>query len=145
MGLQPSKTADYKYYPEGEHERVLHRAVCTPNTRVRILNDIKDWANDTCPESQSVYWLYGPAGSGKSTIADTIAQAFDGTDSTEHKSIRLGGNFFCSRQFKDTRLASRIIRTIVYHLALKCAPFANALKESGKLESINQNVQAQLE
>src|SRR6188768_1935892 len=137
--------ADYKYYPEGEQERVLHRSVCTPDTRVRILKDITDWANDTSPESQSVYWLYGPAGSGKSTIAYTIAQAFDRASSAEHESIRLGGNFFCSRQFKETRLASRIIRTIVHHLALRCTPFANTLKESGKLESINHNVQAQLE
>src|SRR6188768_4349200 len=101
--------ADYKYYPEGEQERVLHRSVCTPNTRVRILKDITDWANDTSPESQAVYWLYGPAGSGKSTIANTIARNFDAAqphpNSTERETIVLGANFFCSRQFEETRLA----------------------------------------
>ena len=59
--------------------------------------------------------------------------------------IVLGGNFFCSRQFKETRSATRIVRTIVYHLALKCKAFADALRASGKFDTIHHGVRSQLE
>jgi hypothetical protein len=120
---------------------LLRRAVCTPGTRVRILSEITKWANDTSPESQSVYWLFGQAGSGKSTIAYTIARRFEFAGDAED-TIVLGGNFFCSRQFEETRFATRVIRTIVYHLALRCKAFADALK---KFDTVHHNVRAQLE
>jgi len=122
---------------------LLRRAVCTPRTRVRILGEITRWANDSSPESHSVYWLFGQAGSGKSTIAYTIARRFEFAGDADD-TIVLGGNFFCSRQFEETRFATRIIRTIVYHLALRCTAFADALS-SGKFDTIHHNVRAQLE
>lgn len=115
----------------------MKRSLCTPGTRVRILNDITTWANDTSPNGQSVYWLFGQAGSGKSTIAYTIAQQFDHTV--------LGANFFCSRQFEETRLSHHIIPTTAYHLAQRCKPFADALKRSGNLDIVHHVVRAQLE
>jgi len=125
---------------------LLRRAVCTPGTRVRILGDITRWANDTSSESQSVYWLFGPAGSGKSTIAYTIARRFEfASDADADGTIVLGGNFFCSRQFEETRFETRIIRTIVYHLSLKCTAFADALSRFGKFDTVHQSVRAQLE
>ena len=51
----------------------------------------------------------------------------------------------CSRLFKETRSATRIVRTIVYQLALKCKPFADALTHSGKFDTINQSPRDQLE
>ena len=123
---------------------MLRRAVCTPGTRVRILGDITRWANDTSSESQSVYWLFGQAGSGKSTIAYTIARRFEFAGDADD-TIVLGGNFFCSRQFEETRFATRVIRTIAYHLALRCKTFADALRCSGKFDTVHHNVRAQLE
>jgi len=123
---------------------LLRRAVCTPGTRVRILRDITRWANDASSGSQSVYWLFGPAGSGKSTIAYTIARRFEFASDADD-TIVLGGNFFCSRQFEETRFATRIIRTIVYHLSLRCTAFADALSHSGKFDTVHHNVRAQLE
>jgi len=123
---------------------LLRRAVCTPGTRVRILGDITKWANDTSSESQSVYWLLGQAGSGKSTIAYTIARRFEFASDADD-TIGLGGNFFCSRQFEETRFETRIIRTIVYHLALRWKVFADALRRSGKFNTVHHNVRAQLE
>jgi polynucleotide 5'-kinase involved in rRNA processing len=73
--LKPSETADHKYHLEGEAGRLLRRTLCTDGTRVRILRDIETWANDTSSGSETVYWLFGPAGSGKSTIAYTIAHS----------------------------------------------------------------------
>jgi len=123
---------------------LLRRQVCTPGTRAHILDDIVTWANNTSSDSPNVYWLFGHAGSGKSTIAYTIARLFEFARDPDDMII-LGGNFFCSRQFEETRLSKYIIRTIVYHLALKCKPFADALSRSGRLDTITQNRRAQLD
>ena len=142
--LKVSHTADHKCELEGEKRHLLRRAVCTPGTRVRILDEITRWANDTSSESQSIFWLFGHAGSGKSTIAYTVARRFEFAGDADD-TIALGGNFFCSRQFEETRFATRIIRTIVYHLALRCKAFADALSHSGKFDTVHHNVRAQLE
>jgi hypothetical protein len=142
--LEASHAADHKSELEGEQRQLLRRAVCTSGTRVRILGDIARWANDTSSESQSVYWLSGQAGSGKSTIAYTIARRFEFAGDADD-TIVLGGNFFCSRQIKETRSAIRIVRTIVYHLALKSKAFADALRASGKFDTIHHGVRSQLE
>jgi len=139
--LQPSDLTDHKYYLEGEKKEVLRRSVCTRGTRKRLLKDIVAWAEES--SSGTIYWLFGPAGAGKSTIASTIARRFELVTSDDP--IVLGGNFMCSRLFEETRSATRIVRTIVYQLALKCKPFADALTHSGKFDTINQSPRDQLE
>lgn len=140
--LEPSAIANHNYHVD-DQESLLRRSLCTPGTRVRILADITVWANDTSPESQTVYWLFGSAGSGKSTIAYTVAHQFDVSHQQGH--TILGGDFFCSRQFEETRQSSRIVRTIVYQLALRCKPFADALSNSGKFDTIHHSARMQLE
>lgn len=49
--------------------------LCHPKTRLDILQQIRDWAFQ--PESKSIFWLSGPAGTGKSTISYTIAKEFE--------------------------------------------------------------------
>ena len=63
-----------------------------------------------------VYWLNGLAGTGKSTIAQTIAERVfaDG---------RLGASFFCSRDFKDRRNLRYIFPTLAFQLAHKYPEF----------------------
>ena len=139
--LQPSHLSDYKYHLEGEKKEVLRRAVCTRGTRERLLKNIVTWAKES--SSETIYWLFGPAGSGKTTIAYTIARRFELT--TREDTIVLGGNFFSSRQFEETRFATSIIRTIVYHLALRCKAFADALAHSGKFDTVNQDIRTQLD
>ncbi|KZO92964.1 hypothetical protein CALVIDRAFT_566892 [Calocera viscosa TUFC12733] len=46
---------------------------CLENTRERILDDIEKWACNTANDAAQVFVLMGPAGTGKSTIAHTIA------------------------------------------------------------------------
>ena len=89
-GLKVSHIADHKCELEGEKRQLLRRAVCTPGTRVRILGDIIRWANDTSSESQSVYWLIGQAGSGKSTIAYTIARRFEFASDADDTIVLVG-------------------------------------------------------
>ncbi|KAJ7875717.1 hypothetical protein B0H14DRAFT_2568568 [Mycena olivaceomarginata] len=46
---------------------------CHPETRKRILDDLKDWSFDTNSRT-IVLWLHGPAGAGKSAIAQSFCQ-----------------------------------------------------------------------
>ncbi|PPQ90578.1 hypothetical protein CVT25_015150, partial [Psilocybe cyanescens] len=140
-GLTPSKIADHKYHLEGQEERRVRREVCTPGTRVRILGDIVTWAKNTSSDSPNVYWLFGRAGSGKTTISYSVARRFEFAGDP-NDTIILGGNFFCSRQFEESRLSKCIIRTVVHHLAHKCRAFADQLSD---FDTVNQNVHAQLE
>jgi pantothenate kinase-related protein Tda10 len=48
-----------------------HNARCLPNTRTELLDQITKWANDK--DGKPIFWLCGMAGTGKSTIARTIA------------------------------------------------------------------------
>jgi tRNA A37 threonylcarbamoyladenosine biosynthesis protein TsaE len=75
------------------------------------LEDITKWANDRSLASPRVFWLTGQAGSGKTTIVYTIAKRFEeGGNANQH-------NFFCSRQFQETQVQTRILPTIAYQLA----------------------------
>ncbi|KDR74792.1 hypothetical protein GALMADRAFT_249682 [Galerina marginata CBS 339.88] len=89
---------------------------CHPNTRVAILNKIMDWIHGADPETRNalIMWLYGPAGSGKSAIARSIAElcAKEGV---------LVASYFFSR-FDSTRNHCRsLIATIAYQASL-CFP-----------------------
>ena len=138
--LKPSEIADHKYYLEGKEGKLLRRSVCTPGTRVHLLDDIIRWVKNTSADGPSVYWLFGHAGSGKSTIAYTVARRFEYAGEIDG-SVILGGNFFCSRQFEETKQSKCIIRTIAYHLALVCKPFADVLRSN----AVYRNPKAQLE
>jgi pantothenate kinase-related protein Tda10 len=51
-----------------------HNARCLPNTRTALLHNIAKWAQDK--DGKPIFWLSGIAGTGKSTIARTIAESF---------------------------------------------------------------------
>ena len=119
---------------------MLQRTTCAPGTRVHLLDSIIAWARNPSLDSENMFWLFGPAGSGKSTIAHTIARHFDGPSVA-----LLGGNFFCSRQFPETREPRYIIRTLVYHLSRRCSLFAAALNRSPDFDTTYQSVAAQIQ
>ena len=91
-----------------------NRDHCLKGTRRAILDEIELWTCDF--DKPSVYWLNGLAGTGKSTIAQTIAERTfaDG---------RLGASFFCSRDFEDRRNLQFIFPTIAAQLARRYAGF----------------------
>jgi hypothetical protein len=138
--LHPSEKADHNTVLE---EQGLKREVCTSGTRVKILEDIKKWANDRSLASPRVFWLTGQAGSGKTTIAYTIAKLFE-KDAESDRHVILGGNFLCSRQFQETQAQTRILPTIAYQLTRKCKPYADALHVADKFDSVKCNVATQL-
>jgi hypothetical protein len=92
--------------------------VCTPETRVDLLEEIMSWVGD--PAGSCVFWLNGLAGTGKSTIARTLCQRLS-------ERALLGANFFVSRQHQDRRDASNIVRTLAHQLALQKRAVADAM------------------
>ncbi|TEB21769.1 WD40 repeat-like protein [Coprinellus micaceus] len=142
--LEPSHRADHKYHLEDEEREKLRREPCTPGTRSPILGKLVNWAGDPSPESPDIFWLFGPAGSGKTTIAFTVARFFEGAIEADN-TIVLGGNFLCSHQFEETRRTTCIIRTVVYHLARRCDGFADALSRTGNFDTVHQDVGTQFQ
>ena len=94
------------------------RKGCLRGTRETVLNEIESWAKDF--NLSPVYWLNGLAGTGKSTIAQTVAERIfaDG---------RLGASFFCSRDFKDRRNIHYIFPTLAFQLARRYLSFRSIL------------------
>ena len=113
----------------------MSRRACTPGTRVTILNRIYHWAQDPSLKSPRVFLLTGNAGSGKSTIANTVSHHFDNTLDDEVANI-LQASYCCSRQFDDTRRQKYIIPTLVYQLARHSKSYARALLDADKFDSV---------
>jgi hypothetical protein len=85
-----------------------HDPVCLPGTRTDLLHDIYKWVDDET--SQSIFWLSGMAGTGKSTIAQTMAASYDAKGA-------LGASFFFSRGGGDVGHADKFVTTIAFQLA----------------------------
>ncbi|KAF5311024.1 hypothetical protein D9619_008107 [Psilocybe cf. subviscida] len=107
------------------------------NADLEIQEKIVAWANDTCLDCPPVVWLTGDAGSGKTTIAYTIAEHFDKLEKTGQQII-LGGTFHCSHQFEETRQQVHIIPTLVYQLARKSGSYYHALHKADKFDSVDR-------
>jgi hypothetical protein len=85
-----------------------HDPTCLPDTRVALLQRIHKWVdrNDEC----FIFWLSGLAGTGKSTIARTVAQEC-------FQRGRLGATFFFSKGGGDVGHAGKFFTTIATQLA----------------------------
>ena len=81
---------------------------CLKGTRSAVLDKIELWTRD--PYQPPVYWLNGLAGTGKTTIARTIAERMFAQG-------RLGASFFCSRDFEDQSDLKLIFPTLAVQLA----------------------------
>ncbi|KAG8784662.1 hypothetical protein FRC12_018419 [Ceratobasidium sp. 428] len=92
----------------------LGRNGCTRDTRVEVLDDLRDWTKDS--DSHRIFWLNGMAGTGKTTIAYTLCELL-------HESGELAASFFCSRQLPSCRNVGRILPSIAYQLSLFSYPF----------------------
>jgi hypothetical protein len=84
--------------------------MCLAGTRQKLLANLFAWFDDVDSSRERVFWLNGLAGTGKTTVARTIA-------TRAHKQGRLAAAFFFSRNIAVTRSPSAVLPTIAYQLA----------------------------
>ena len=121
--------------PVTEKEKVLERLpgshlrgvkfdeskACLEGTRQQLLRDIQAWVHS--PDEKCILWLSGGAGSGKSSVANSIAVFFDGLE-------RLGACFRFNRDTEDLNNPNYLFGNLCYQLA----HFSERL--SGKAHSV---------
>ncbi|KAI9861749.1 MAG: hypothetical protein M1813_005098 [Trichoglossum hirsutum] len=95
--------------------------LCLPNTRVQVLQQIRTWADGD--DERYIFWLSGWAGTGKSTIARTIAREY-------YDKGCLMASFFFSRGGGDVSHAGKFVGTIATQLAQRCITFESILDKA---------------
>ncbi|EQL01948.1 NACHT and WD40 domain protein [Ophiocordyceps sinensis CO18] len=98
-----------------------HEALCLQGTRRELLDEINEWASD--PAREAIYWLQGKAGTGKSTIARTVALASTGRR-------RLGASFFFKRAEGDRGNARHLFTTMAAQLARQLPALAEHMRNA---------------
>ncbi|KAJ7035378.1 hypothetical protein C8F04DRAFT_1098243 [Mycena alexandri] len=119
-------------YDSGEQ---LPEPACHHGTRVAVLESLAAWSTDERPES-TLLWLHGPAGMGKSAVAQAFAAG-----------CRLGASFFFRRGNPERGSWHRLFTTIAYRIAHSipelCVPIQRAV-ETNKLV-VNQLMKYQFQ
>ncbi|KAJ7820519.1 hypothetical protein B0H14DRAFT_2371982, partial [Mycena olivaceomarginata] len=82
---------------------------CHPETRTEMLDDLWEWSLKTDSDS-SILWLHGPAGAGKSAIAQSFCHRLEAEN-------RLGASFFFKRGHPSRGNGNKLFPTIAYQLA----------------------------
>ena len=85
-----------------------HEPICLADTRVDLLQEIYSWADGQ--DERCIFWLSGLAGTGKSTIARTVARSY-------YDKQRLAASFFFSRGGGDVGHAGRFVTSLAVQLA----------------------------
>ncbi|CAE6429039.1 unnamed protein product [Rhizoctonia solani] len=97
---------------------IVHRRDRTPETRKRVIADAQNWLQDN--QSGKLFRLSGMAGTGKTTIANTLCGLLDG----QHQ---LGASFFCTRLLPECRSPKLILPSIAHQLSRFSYPFRSSL------------------
>ncbi|KAJ3573778.1 hypothetical protein NP233_g2200 [Leucocoprinus birnbaumii] len=92
--------------------------LCHPGTRQEYIDLLTKWCNGATPQyPQRLAWMKGPAGVGKSSVAQTTAEVLGDV---------LGASFFFSRpNYRDD--PSRFFTSLAYQLAVKYPEFGDFL------------------
>jgi hypothetical protein len=106
-----------------------NRTPCLENTRRDVINDVMEWIADDSNEAKKVLWVYGLAGTGKSTLSTTMAQIM-------RRLHRLGAFFFFNRDIPQRNFAT-LIRTLAYQLAMFDTRFCAAIS---RVVATNENI-----
>jgi NACHT domain len=89
---------------------------CHPATRKAVLGRIMQWIASPSPNNCAL-WLYGPAGAGKSAIAQTIAERTEGRE--------LAASFFFSRGNLSCNTVQPLWATIAFQIATSIPDLRN--------------------
>ncbi|KIK54956.1 hypothetical protein GYMLUDRAFT_104854, partial [Collybiopsis luxurians FD-317 M1] len=95
---------------------------CLEGTRVEIIDKISQWVYDTETNVPKIFFLHGPAGTGKSAIAHTIGKQYKDRGC-------LGAFFRFDRTFSMKRTPSKALQSIAYNVAINLPEFRNGLVE----------------
>lgn len=87
---------------------------CHTSTRIDLLDQIRTWTCD--PQGESIFWLSGMAGTGKSTISLTIAKWL--AEQGRHGVVDLGASFFFKRGEGDRGNFKRFFLSVARSLGL---------------------------
>ncbi|KAH7354192.1 hypothetical protein B0T11DRAFT_288210 [Plectosphaerella cucumerina] len=98
-------TAEGAAFDSHAHE---HNNACMPDTRVELLEEISQWIDGT--DSRLIFWLNGMAGTGKSTISQTVARS-------QSRAGRLGASFFFKKGEAGRGSIARFMSTLARQLA----------------------------
>ncbi|KAF7369167.1 NACHT domain-containing protein [Mycena venus] len=94
---------------------------CHPETRTEMLKDLMKWTSGNRSDSR-VLWLHGPAGAGKSAIAQSLCQKLEAEG-------RLGASFFFKRGHPSRGHSQKLFPTIAYQLALLLPELNHAISQ----------------
>ena len=94
---------------------------CLPGTRKEVLKKIDDWVKASAA-AEPVLWLHGPAGAGKSAIAQTVAEACAGHN-------QLAASFFFARTVAHRNEAKYLFPTIAVQIGLSTPEKGQRLDE----------------
>lgn len=101
---------------------------CDEDTRVSMLRAVKNFVQDGgSSSSPALYWLHGPAGVGKSALAQSLSLLLNSEG--DH-----AASFFFSRTSPGRDNGNQLIVTLAYQLAVNVPPLgpfmSKALKEN---------------
>ncbi|CAI7568060.1 unnamed protein product [Penicillium pancosmium] len=133
MVLTELKIAEEAYYNANTGEEYQE---CLPETRKELLRVIRSWATNL--DKESVFWLQGMAGTGKSTVSRTVARWLDNEG-------LLGGSFFFKKGGTDREDAKRLFTTLTKQILERLPhlrePVKRAIKETRCIGSSNPQEQ----
>ncbi|PPQ88405.1 hypothetical protein CVT25_011284 [Psilocybe cyanescens] len=101
---------------------------CHPHTREAVIKDIMDWVTNVDRKEQFC-WIYGPAGTGKSSIAQTIAEICE-------EQGRLASDFFFARTVPGRNIHTHLIPTLAYQLTLSIPDLREYITEAIKSDRL---------
>ncbi|KAH8710102.1 vegetative incompatibility protein HET-E-1 [Phaeosphaeriaceae sp. PMI808] len=102
-----------------------HSATCLEDTRVELRRDIMAWADSD--QGEHVFWLNGMAGTGKSTIARTVAQSLA-------RRGQLGASFFFKKGEDERGQAGRLFTTIAADLTRRVPGVRQGVRRATEAE-----------
>jgi len=107
---------------------------CLPGTQPNALNTIQAWAES--PGGEPIFWLAGMAGTGKSTIAATVAnclhsrtQFFNLAPGFDSRTF-LGATFFLSHEDPDRNTVKYVFPTIARTMAERYPDIGKYISQS---------------
>ncbi|KAF8969201.1 hypothetical protein BDZ97DRAFT_270625 [Flammula alnicola] len=114
---------------------------CDADTRLSIIATIMNWVQaGTSSSSSSMFWLHGPAGVGKSAIAQAVALLLEQEED-------LVASYFFSRTAPGRNNGNMLIVTLAYQIAMNFPPartyIAKNINRNPSIFTLSNQVQIQ--